>query len=311
MGIRRIKKNTKSFFMIWLFISTLSVVFTLIWNPSNIIDYIISIISVSVTTILGVVTYFQSEAQLEIDNISKKPFCKIVNFKYVGDYSKKGYKSYGIETFSVDELLGIEMEIKPKKANSDLLTYFVPIELTSEGDIDILSINGYVYDKANNQFIKNSNSWFVDSLYNSEIFKIKEPKAYKFTEILNDEWVIPTFINVRNKTDDSYKCTFKIELGDTFENVINKMSMGEFRFEYIFAFEIVTIAGYVYTQLISVKLFPFAADPQALENGVFKVVCGLMDYQTSILSKSVNEITQKDLKDVSKLAKPKVIKVKK
>lgn len=149
-------------------------------NTNNIVEYIISIISVAVTVILGVSTYFQTEAQLEIDYISKKPFCKIINFESVEDYEKKGYQSYGLPSFPVKELLGIEIEISPSMRNSNLLTYYVPIDLINEGDITILSINGYIYDDKKSRFIKNSNSDVVDNLYNNENFKSKEPKGYQF-----------------------------------------------------------------------------------------------------------------------------------
>lgn len=125
-----------------------------------------------------------------------------------------------------------------------------------------------------------------------------------------NEWVTPTFINVKKKRTDSYRCTFKVEIGDDFDSIDKKMQAGNLRFEYIFALEIVTIAGYIYTQLISVKLYPFAADIDALKKNKFKVLCGLMDYQTSIISKTIDEITRKDIKNVSKLAKPKYIEVK-
>ena len=82
MRIRRIKILTKSVFIAWAIICMTCVGIIVVWNPSNIVDYIISVISVAVTIILGVTTYLQSETQLEIDNISKKPFCKIVNFFY-------------------------------------------------------------------------------------------------------------------------------------------------------------------------------------------------------------------------------------
>ncbi len=310
MNIRRIKTLTKAFFIVWALISMTCVVLTLIWNPGDMVDYIISIISVAVTVILGVATYFQSEAQLEIDNISKKPFCKITNFYSVEDYEERGYQSYGLPSFPVKELLGIEIEIRPSMGNTDLLTYYVPVELKNEGDTSILSINGYIYDENHNRFVKNSNSALVDNLYSNKDFKSKEPEGYQYVENLMNEWVIPTFICVRADRTDSYSCTFKVELGDDFSSIIKKIQAGDLRFEYVFALEIVTIAGYVYTQLISVKLYPFAANVSELAVGRFKVLCGLMDYQTSILSKTINEITQKDIKDVLKLAKPKCIEVK-
>lgn len=311
MRIRRIKRITKLIFIVWTVISVICVASIFVWNPSNFVEYIISIISVAVTIILGVTTYLQSEIQLEIDNISKRPFCKIINFESVENYEEKGYQSYGLPSFPVKELLGIEMVIRPSMENQNLLTYYVPIELISEGDINILSINGYIYDEKKCRFIKNSNSSIVDNLYGNEMFKVNEPEAYQYVENLMSEWVIPTFFNVKNEGTESYSCTFKVELGDDFNSIVKKMQAGNLRFEYVFALEIVNIAGYTYTQLISIKLYPFAANVNALAANEFKVLCGLMNYQTIIMSKPISKITRKDIRHVLKMARPKYVDVNK
>lgn len=244
-------------------ISTLLIVTYIILSPlDNKYEFILGLLSVVVTLILGVSTYYQTHEQTQIDMIDKTPYFRIV---------KDTEFEYHSSTADIDANIAYQYNKFLQYGNYDNgVGAVVKLEFENVSDCIIKRVKKYVCaDK------KYSNGGKFLRYNDTELVKMcREPscKAYEYHNNFN--------LN-ENEFDlvsnDKFEVSVIIADGIELSSEANSMS----EYDFSVALEIETVHGYKYTQYMEFSVKPVL---------VFTAADWVMitDYDVEIVSKGIS-----------------------
>lgn len=233
----------------------------IIRGDASTIELVVSICSVLVTLLLGVVTYVQTNTQIDIEAMAKTPYLRVLTKK---SELEKEYNTGGT-SFLFDNIHYLE----GRQAGED---FFVEMTLENISDICIENVTCYIAVKKDNKIIFVKDSGEVNAYTkrsNLEVAKLHEDKKKKMAEEF-EIWdkksmdLLPINNMVGNETR---------KLGLKLPNEPGKNEV----IKYFVIFDICTIYGFEYTEMLELNL-----ECVGISNDITKFLLAIEKYNTKI-----------------------------
>lgn len=275
------KKNQKIImaFMIATIVSLGWLVSVLIRGDASIIEQAVSICSVLVTLLLGVVTYAQTNTQIDIEAMDKTPYLRVLlneKSKIEKDYCTNG------TNFLFDNIRYLE----GRQADQE---FFVEMTLENISDICIENVTCYIACNEDNTIEFKKVSGEVNAytkLSNLKVSNVSE----KIKNIMKEEFEIwdRKSINLLpiNNMIGNEKRTLGLQL-------LKKPEENEV-LKYFVIFDINTIYGFEYTELLELNL-----ERVGINKEKTKFLLAIEKYNTKIYSMGFNKCKKKIIRYIN------------
>ena len=230
-------KKSKSRIWQWLFLvaasaGTVFIVFWLMDSPEGTSNIVISVCSIIVTAILGIVTYKQTATQNRIDMLDKIPYVRLV-YENLDEIKDKG---------TYQDVLLIYNNKKYINLTGCAGRYIIPLKVKNAGTIAFKKITHFYFE---GDFCKEQANWVELSDSGRAIIMSDDLDNKNESEQLD-------FLNQFTYSNADIMPGEEIEI----ETIVSKPDFKSGGvFTYSFAFEIESIYGYSYTQYIMIKTY--------------------------------------------------------